>query len=255
MIEIKTAGETNNKTKYGIDIICNTVPISYLKETNEIFNPELCFDKCTNGCPAWGRYYSCIGKKMDFKKLHFRNKKYDINPVLFATRLSMDRRYDNKLIREFFGQESKWSYKGPRLSRIKYVYGKLDIPGNSLWKVIRDIVLERDGRVYAFGFCKLCKKQTCSIRDGEPCRLPKLGPVFSMERVGIIVPDLVSKFLEFDIDWIFRDKSKKDSAIRPRYLCCVAMAFFDAGFNKEQYIAEYLHEVLKKRLDKIKLIK
>lgn len=208
--------ENKSGIKYRFNIYIKKIKKSEIKT-----DPVLCYNSCKSyilpiskkekSCPCWGKNYSCNGKVIDFNKL---TKNVKGSPVLVCVKLSINKKYDNDFSAQFFG-EKEWKYKS-KAGGARYIYGKLDIINNALWKLIRKL---KEEKTFAFASCKLCGKR-CNILDGKPCRMKT---IYSMERTGVLVGDLIKKSFNFELQWIHHDKNNEP--IRPKYLCSAFMTF------------------------------
>ena len=247
-------GETKSGIRHKVDIISTSVPYSYVMK-DIIIDPVYCLQKCKyylqpktgsmTKCPSRGKYHSCLGGPKDFRQIH--PKIHTMDPVLFGVKLWMDREYDSRFMRQFFDEQSGWDFGNQsRLAKIKYAYGKLDLENNAMWKLIKKIVDEDKAVVYGFGHCKMCKK--CSREWRKPCI--RGTPIYSMERVGIIVKCLIKRVLGFDLQWIVPSDSGRDVAVRPEYMCSFALAFLEKkNIHSATYILDLLTELLSSKLN------
>lgn len=243
-------GATKSGVKHKIDIISKTLSLDWLMN-NTIIDPVYCLNKCKSyiqpktskitSCPSRGKYHSCSGDKIDFRDHH--PLWYKMDPILFGFKLSFHKLYDSSFMSQFFGDE-KWPWPGQsRMAKIKYAYGKLDLANNAMWNIIKELVTVDGAVVYAFGHCKMCKK--CSMSYRKKCKMA--SPIYSMERVGIIVDVLVKKALGIDIQWILPKENGEDMPIRPDYICSFALAFTDKEDARE-HISDRLYDILSAKL-------
>ena len=155
-------------------------------------NKELFDNLCRNGCPNFGKKYSCPPYSPKFE---FLGKEFE---YLFLARFSCD-----------LNQINSNEYNKIRIAN-SVMKSRMD-------KLMRNLEEKIGGIFLSNGSCRLCKP--CLCKEGKPCKHPKKRR-YSLESTGINVDYLAEKYFNKKLLWYDSKLGKS-----PEYTCVVSALF------------------------------
>ncbi|MDD3647537.1 MAG: DUF2284 domain-containing protein [Candidatus Dojkabacteria bacterium] len=143
-------------------------------------NKEQFEEMCKNGCPNYGKKYTCPPYSPSYTD-HTKG-----NDWLFvvAFTLSLDQ-FKNTKYREYLKLRIANSVLKTRIEKLMRAFEK-----------------QLDSKFLGTGACRLCKP--CQLQSNEPCRYPQERR-YSLESVGVDCNELMKKVCGKELKW-YRDK-------------------------------------------------
>lgn len=159
-------------------------------ETNELYtfqNKEYFKKLCEDGCPNFGKKWSCPPYSPNFKE-YSKNYKYCLVSLIYCNLNQLN--------------YTKTEYMKIKASN-SILKSKMD-------KFMRYLESENSGLLISNGSCRLCKPCNCKL--SLSCKKPNLKR-YSMESLGLNVSDISKYLFNHELQWYKNKKSPSYSSV------------------------------------------
>lgn len=196
-IYIQTSKVLKNRT---IDIICRGVLIKNASVLNKYYKKETIIKACKDGCPNFGKKWSCPPLSKDCHELLDKYSK----AILISLSTSMNNYMDIKN-----------KYIAIKAANITLK--------NLIEKTARKIETKTKGYALLSGSCRLCK--SCACKNGQQCKHPDQMR-YSIEASYLNVQEMCEELMGLELLWY---KKKR----LPEYTSTVAAILFNYAVDIE----------------------